>query len=178
VRKYAIVLASLLLAACVPRVVPMGQGMGPGMGSAGTAWGTGAFDSNGERIYFTATSERGTSITYSGGPDTGMMMGGTLTCASCHGPDGRGGRHTMHMDVMDAPAIRWSALTGETDPEVTHDDAGEHTEEHASYTIETFQLAVAEGQHPEGKLLDRDMPRWNMTEKDLADLADCLISLP
>jgi hypothetical protein len=39
----------LLLAACVPRSAPMGQG--------GTAWGQGAFDSNGERIYFTATSE-------------------------------------------------------------------------------------------------------------------------
>jgi hypothetical protein len=26
----------------------------------GTAWGDGAFGSNGERIYFTATSERGT----------------------------------------------------------------------------------------------------------------------
>ena len=32
----------------------MGQGM---MGTNGTAWGTGAFRSNGERIYFTATSE-------------------------------------------------------------------------------------------------------------------------
>ncbi len=39
----------------------MGSGM---MGNSGTAWGTGAFRSNGERIYFTATSERGTEITY------------------------------------------------------------------------------------------------------------------
>ena len=38
--------------------------MGPGMmGNSGTAWGTGVFRSNGERIYFTATSERGTEIT-------------------------------------------------------------------------------------------------------------------
>ncbi|MDH3876031.1 MAG: hypothetical protein OET07_17960, partial [Desulfobacteraceae bacterium] len=64
----------------------MGSGM---MGSGGTAWGTGAFRSNGERIYFTATSERGTEITYTGGPTSGgwMMMGGRLACVSCHGPD-------------------------------------------------------------------------------------------
>jgi hypothetical protein len=43
----------------------MGQGM---MGNSGTAWGTGVFRSNGERIYFTATSERGTEIAYTGGP--------------------------------------------------------------------------------------------------------------
>ena len=79
----------------------MGSGMmGPGMmGSDGTAWGTGAFRSNGERIYFTATSERGTEITYTGGPTSSgwMMMGGRLACVSCHGPDGRGGKHSMGM---------------------------------------------------------------------------------
>jgi hypothetical protein len=55
-----------------------GNGKGQGMMSGGTAWGTGAFRSNGERIYFTATSERSTSITYTGGPSSSgwMMMGG------------------------------------------------------------------------------------------------------
>jgi hypothetical protein len=48
----------------------MGQGM---MGGSGTAWGAGAFRSNGERIYFTATSERGTAITYTGGPGARLM---------------------------------------------------------------------------------------------------------
>jgi outer membrane biogenesis lipoprotein LolB len=42
------VIVTLLLAACVSRP----QSVGP----SGTAWGTGAFRSNGERIYFTATS--------------------------------------------------------------------------------------------------------------------------
>ena len=40
----------------------------------GTAWAAGSFNSNGERIYFTASSDRGTSITYTGGPSMGMMM--------------------------------------------------------------------------------------------------------
>ena len=41
----------------------MGHGM---IGNSGTAWGTGAFHSNGERVYFTATIERGTEISYTG----------------------------------------------------------------------------------------------------------------
>jgi starvation-inducible outer membrane lipoprotein len=50
----------LLLSACVSHP----QSMGP----SGTAWGTGAFSSNGKQIYFTATSGRGTAITYTNGP--------------------------------------------------------------------------------------------------------------
>ncbi|HUV92606.1 MAG TPA: hypothetical protein VMV80_05935 [Anaerolineales bacterium] len=73
------------------------------MGSNGTALGTGAFSSNGERIYFTATSERGIVIDYNtGGPaSNGWMMGGggRLTCASCLGPDGRGGA------IMNSPIL-------------------------------------------------------------------------
>lgn len=102
-----IVLMALLLAGCALT----NRLIGPG----GTAWGMGAFGSNGERIYFTATSDRGTEITYTGGPSSNgwMMMDsrGRLACASCHGPDGRGGLHSMGMmQTMDAKDIRWSAL--------------------------------------------------------------------
>ena len=164
--KHLAVLSFLLLAAllsaCAPRRAPSGYG---------TAWGGGAFQSNGERIYFTATSERGGSISYTGGPDVGgMMMGGTLTCASCHGPTGQGGRHTMHMEVMDAPDIRGSALAGEE-----HEEEGEHGGE---YDLETFRTAVVEGKHPNGESLDTDMPRWRMSDGDLGDLFDYLMSLP
>src|SRR4030066_1040342 len=66
--------------------------------SGGTVWGVGAFDSNGERIYFTATSDRGTEITYTGGPSSnGWLLGGggLLAGASCHGPVGGGGVHRL-----------------------------------------------------------------------------------
>lgn len=134
------------------------------IGSGGTDWGVGAFDSNGERIYFTATSERGTDITYTGGPSSNgwMMMGGggRLACASCHGPDGRGGLHSMGMmEVMDAPDIRWTTLEDEFDPE-------------------KFRLAVTEGQDPDGSLMSLDMPRWKISDDDLADLIDYLKTLP
>jgi hypothetical protein len=136
----------------------LGSGM---MGSGGTGWGTGAFRSNGERIYFTATSERGTTITYTGGPASNgwMMMGGRFACVSCHGPAGRGGRHSMGMmQVMDSKDIRWSVLQPEFD-------------------VEKFRLAVVKGQDPDGTQLKPDMPRWNISNADLADLIGFLKTL-
>lgn len=140
------VLVAVSLFACTPR---------PQQG--GTAWGVGAFDSNGERIYFTARNESGTNITYTGGPSSGMMMGGGyLTCASCHGPDGRGGVHTMMgMQTMNAPDIRGAA-----------------------YNLETFRLEVVKGQHADGTSLSTNMPRWKVSDEDLADLAEYLKTLP
>ena len=151
-----VVLTAVVLAGCGISNRPMGPG--------GTAWGVGSFGSNGERIYFTATSERGAAITYTGGPaSNGWMMmggGGRLACASCHGPDGRGGLHSMGMmQAMDAKDIRWSALEGEFDPE-------------------KFRLAVTKGQDPDGTKLKTDMPRWNISNDDLADLIDYLKTLP
>jgi hypothetical protein len=129
----------------------------------GTAWGDGAFSSNGERIYFTATSERGTAIAYTGGPGSKSWMmggGGRLACASCHGTDGRGGIHSMGMmQKMDAKDIRWSVLEGEFD-------------------ADKFRLAVVEGKDPDGTQLNTDMPRWNISSEDLADLIDYLKTLP
>jgi cytochrome c oxidase subunit 2 len=128
----------------------------------GTSWGQGAFKSNGERIYFTATSDRGTDITYAGGPSSNgwMMMSGQLACASCHGPDGRGGEHSMGMmQTMDAKDIRWSTLESEFD-------------------TQKFKLAVEEGKDPDGSMLSTDMPRWKMTDEDIADLIDYLKTMP
>ena len=151
-----IVVVVLLLAGCASAPVSTN--------SSGTGWGAGAFRSNGERLYFTATSERGTALTYTGGPaSTGwMMMQGQLACVSCHGPDGRGGKHRMGMgttQVMDAKDIRWSVLQPEFD-------------------AEKFQLAVMKGQDPAGTQLSSDMPRWNISDADLADLVAYLKTLP
>jgi len=130
---------------------------------------------NGERIYFTVTNNEGERIPYRGGPNFGgMMMGAYLTCAACHGPEARGGTHYMHMQVMDAPDIRYAALQGEAG-EHGGDD---HSNEGAEYTLEDFRLAVIEGEHPDGEALSRDMPRWEMGDQDLADLFNFLESLP
>ena len=156
---YAVVILTLLLAACVPG------------GFVGTSQGSNTFASNGERIYFTATSDRGTSITYTGGPAAGgMMMGGSLTCAACHGADGRGGETMIHMQAIDAPDIRWKSLAAHADEEMH--------EPNAVYDLAMFKLAVEQGKHPDGDELDNIMPRWEMSDADLADLAQFLKSLP
>ncbi len=145
---------SFLLAAC--------GGFAQAVKTGGTAWGNGAFSSNGQRIYFTATSASGNPITYTGASNwgNGMMGGGQLACASCHGPDGRGGTHNMGMmQVMTAKDIRWSVLSPEFDSE-------------------KFKLAVTKGQDPDGTQLKSDMPRWNIDDKDLADLISFLKTLP
>jgi cytochrome c oxidase subunit II len=129
------------------------------------------YQSNGERIYFSASSESGSRIRPLSGPTIGMMMGAT-TCSSCHGDDGRGGNHFMHMELMDAPDIRWETLSGEE-----HGEHGEETEEAQPYTADAFKLAVREGMAPGDQRLSRDMPRWDISDEDLADLMEYLETL-
>lgn len=107
-------------------------------------------------------------------------MRGYLTCADCHGSDGRGAQNYIHMSRIDAPDIRWSALASEEEAEHGQEDEheDEHAEAHAGYSFSTFRLAVIEGKHPNGDSLTRDTPRWQMSDEDLADLAEYLKSLP
>lgn len=134
--------------------------------------GSGQFDSNGERIYFTATSVSGDPIS---AEMTGMhrMPGGMLACADCHGSDGRGGVVTMMMDTFTAPDIRYSTLT-----DAGHAESGEEEhEEHPAYTEETIKRAITQGIDPGGEPLDWPMPRWSMSDRDLDDLVQFLKTL-
>ena len=152
---------------------------GSPMMSQGRGWFANSdYASNGEQIYFTAINDRGQRIRYSGGSNFGGMMmgmGTNLACASCHGSDGRGGKHTMHMDVMDAPDIRYSSLASEEDE---HGGDDSHGDEHGGYDLDDFRLAVIGGVHPNGEPLSRDMPRWRMDDKDLSDLLVFLETFP
>lgn len=141
----------------------------------GTAWASGSFNSNGKQIYFTATSKLGTTISYKGGPTTGMMMSGNLACVSCHGTDARGGKHTMNMETMDAPDIRWSILSSGHHGTEEVDSLKQHHEE--AYTFESFKNSVEKGKHPDGDDLKKDMPRWQMSDADLKDVMSYLKSL-
>ena len=136
--------------------------------------------SNGQLIYFNATNDQGELITYRGGTDFigPGMMGTRLSCASCHGQDAVGGVHMMHMQVMDAPDIRWSALAGEDGEGHASegDREDEHAEAHAGYDLANFRMAVVEGKHPNGERLSAEMPRWQISDGDLEDLAEFLRS--
>ncbi len=81
----------------------------------------------------------------------------------------------MHMDVMDAPDIRYSALASE---EEGHGNDDSYEDEHSGYDLDDFRLAVIGGVHPDGEPLSRDMPRWRMSDEDLDDLFEFLKSLP
>ena len=163
---FAIIMGAFLLSAC-------SAGLQSPMMPFGNNSGT--YQSNGAQIYFTGYNQSGEQIDYAGGPAFGgMMRGNQLSCASCHGDDGRGGTHFMHMQTMDAPDIRLSALQGDEE-DTSHDD--EHDDAHASYDLESFRQAVVLGKHPNGDATSKEMPRWALDDSDLADLFDFISTL-
>jgi len=136
----------------------------------GTDWGPGSFDYNSKRIYFTSTSDRGSPITSTDGPSMGMMMmGGQLACVSCHGTNAKGGKHTMHIETMDAPDIRWSTISGDK-----NEKGAIVSKQHMDYGFEAFKNTVENGKNPDGEILKKDMPRWQMSDADLTDLMNYL----
>jgi len=135
-------------------------------------WGGGyRYSSNGERIYFTTESSSSESITYSGG----IRMMHPIACVNCHGPEGKGGRVAMMMWQFDVPDITWDNLTREEHHE--KEPGQEEHEEHPPYTEETLKRAITRGIDPAGEPLDEEMPRWRMSERDLNDLVDFIMTL-
>jgi mono/diheme cytochrome c family protein len=166
-----ILLAALALVAGTTLIAAIffrpGTGFAPGIPRRLPLFGR-SYISNGERIYFTGTSESGPPIT---AEMQGMhrMGAGQLACASCHGPDGRGGTVRMMMGDFEAPDILYSTLTEE--------EHGEEHEEHLPYTDETIRRAITHGLDPAGEPLDWVMPRWDMSGDQLDDLLDFLKTL-
>lgn len=137
------------------------------------------YDSNGEQIFFTGTSQSNTPITFDmNGGMMGGMMGGNMACADCHGPGGRGGEVQMMMVSFNAPDIRYTTLTSE---EMAHEhdeeDAQGDEEAHPPYTDETIKRAITQGVDPAGDPLEWPMPRWSMSDADLNDLIAYLKTL-
>ena len=129
------------------------------------------YSSNGERIYFTAESSSNEPLTYSGS----IRMMHSITCANCHGPDGKGGKVNMMMSYFDVPDITWDNLT-QAEHHEEDADKDEH-EEHPPYTEETLKSAITKGINPAGEPLDEEMPRWRMSGQDLDDLVDFIRTL-
>ena len=96
------------------------------------------------------------------------MMGWGMACASCHGPDGSGGRY-LAMGTVVTPDIRYATLTAAAEDEDGHG--------HVPYTDEDILRAISEGVEPDGEPLDPFMPRWQMSSADAQDLLEFLKSL-
>lgn len=124
------------------------------------------FESNGERIYFTATSASGRPISLLGGSmHIGMSGGG---CVACHGADRQGGR-LMPQFWKSAPPLTAAALFSEHADEDASGERDGHGD-HDSYTEDTLRRAITDGIDPAGEPLDPAMPRWSMSADDMTDL--------
>jgi len=129
------------------------------------------FQSNGERIYFTGTSASGSLInTYGGNMHMRMHGGG---CATCHGADRRG-RRLMPSFWQVAPPLTPAALFDVHNEALTDTDNDHGHGDHKSYDDVTLALAITKGIDPSGESLDGYMPRWSMSDRDLADLVEFL----
>lgn len=127
---------------------------------AGSPFG-GSATERGEWIFRTGTAPDGRPLPYSGG----MMM--RMSCAGCHGVDGRGVRTPMFV----SPNITYRNLI---DPAGMLEPDGNRG---ATYNDELIKRAIAQGIDAEGNPLDWPMPRWHLADQDAADLLAYLKTL-
>jgi len=127
------------------------------------------FASAGERIYYTGISTDGRIPRSSGRTGRGGMgMVGDAACVDCHGEDGRGGGIGMMFRTVEVPDIRYSALTSP------------HTEDKETspgWTDADIARAIRDGVEPDGARLKAPMPRWEMSDAEIADVIDYLKEL-
>lgn len=76
------------------------------------------------------------------------------SCAACHGADGSGGVHLLGGAV--SADLRHKALV---------------TEQEKPYTQALLERAIATGIDNNGQALNPVMPRWNLSKRDLHDVA-------
>jgi len=129
-----------------------GSGGGSGGGMMGGGSSPSASSSLGERIFLTGVGSSGQAIPHSASRvSQGSLMMGGGGCASCHGADGRGGTIRMRAGTaVDVPDITYDALIAE------------------GFTEATIGEAIRDGVDEAGKPLDEAMPRWRMSDPDLA----------
>ncbi|MDI3326192.1 cytochrome c [Pontibacterium granulatum] len=123
-----------------------------------------SFSSNGERIYYTGKSQTGSVITYQSGTMHAQMH--RTSCASCHGNDRKGQRLYPRFWIVAPPLTRLALFQD-------HDDG--HGD-HQSYDKESLKRAIRQGIDPSGEQLNSAMPRWQMSEEDMDDLVNFLMT--
>ena len=81
-------------------------------------------------------------------------------CAACHGANGAGGVHLPGGAV--SADLRHAALV---------------TRQRHPYTLALLERAISTGIDNDGKPLDPVMPRWQLTTRDLHDVAAYVLTL-
>ncbi|HEV7666955.1 MAG TPA: ABC transporter substrate-binding protein [Thermoanaerobaculia bacterium] len=119
-------------------------------------------ESRGKRLFLAGESGTGGEITAvmgSGGPES-AVPGVTLPCGSCHGRDGRG-----RPEGGIAPSnITWDSLTK------PYGSGALLGRTHPPYDEKSVKRAVTLGFDPAGNPLNPTMPRYRMSQADIANL--------
>ena len=117
-------------------------------------------EQRGKQIYMDGTSPRGEKIGAYVGESLTEVPGSVATCASCHGPDGRG-RPEAGVIPSD---VTWDYLFkpyGHTHPQGRN---------HPAFTVETLKESIVFGRDPAGNTIEASMPIYLMSDEDLDDL--------
>ncbi|MBI4488430.1 MAG: c-type cytochrome [Deltaproteobacteria bacterium] len=118
-------------------------------------------ESRGKIIYTRGRSPSGNELSFwlvGGGQ---RLPAGGVTCATCHGEDGQGGREG---NLIVTPDITYEALT--KPGHVTLPSGRKRV----PYTDVLLARAITQGLDSSGQKLNLLMPRWNLTGSDLQDL--------
>jgi len=117
-------------------------------------------EKRGKQIYFEGTSPGDGKITAYIGKEQIKLPGSAATCASCHGPDGRG-RPEAGVIPSD---LTWDHLMksyGHSHPK---------GRKHPAFTEASLKRSILNGDDPAGNRLDASMPTYNMSVEDINDL--------
>lgn len=118
----------------------------------------------GRRIYFAGedgtTDEVGVSL---GGVGEVAAPATAFACASCHGERGEGGRE----GGLTPPPLTWEVLAAPRVSSITGKRRGPYDEA-------SLKRSIRHGRSPSGELLHPAMPRYHMTERQIAGLVSYL----
>ena len=114
----------------------------------------------GRQIYAEGTSPDGGKIEAVLAGDV-VADAKTMPCIGCHGEDGRG----RPEGGMTPSNITWEALSK------PYGGRGIDGRAHAAYDVAAVRKAITLGVDPSGNDLQRSMPRYRMSARDLDDLA-------
>jgi len=114
----------------------------------------------GKQIYLQGTSQSGKEILAYLGESSLEVPGSAMPCANCHGLNGEG----KPEGGVDPSNLTWESLTKPYG--LKHADGRRHP----PYTERGLELAITRGTDPAGNRLLNVMPRYQMTNGDLADL--------
>jgi len=114
----------------------------------------------GKKVYLEGESPSGGEITARIGRDASALPGSVAACGSCHGADGLGRPEGGALPTE----VTWSALSK------PYGHAHPNGRKHPAYDARNLARTIREGVDPAGNSLDPVMPRYSMSDADMASL--------